>query len=303
MSDKHKAMLLASFAADSLALGAHWIYDTDKLKADLGKVENYRDPLPGSYHATKTKGAFTHYGDQAFVLLQSISPGEKFNLATFANNWQAKMRNYDGYLDNATKKTLTNFDEGNDENNSGSSSADLGGAARIAPLMYYYRDDLDLVLSYVREQTAMTHNSSTALLSAEFLCRITWYVLHGKTPREAIEIALDSGTGDITLDLRIRNALEETEESTEVIIKKCGQACGAESGLPGVIHLATAYDTNLTNALVENVMAGGDSAARGLAAGMILGAHSGMQAIPQQWLDEMLAFSSITEQLQLSQLT
>jgi ADP-ribosylglycohydrolase len=36
--------------------------------------------------------------------------------------------------------------------------------------------------------------------------------------------------------------------------------------------------------LGENVVAGGDSAARGLAAGMLLGAHAGMAAIPKQWL-------------------
>ncbi|MGA2940205.1 MAG: ADP-ribosylglycohydrolase family protein, partial [Syntrophobacteraceae bacterium] len=41
---------------------------------------------------------------------------------------------------------------------------------------------------------------------------------------------------------------------------------------------------NLREALVENVMAGGDSAARGLVVGMILGAHLGFEAIPSEWL-------------------
>ncbi len=297
MSTKYEGMLLASFAADALALGAHWIYDTAKIKENMGRVENYLAPLPGSYHDGKAKGNFTHYGDQSLILLQSIPDGKKFELRNFADNWKTRMQDYRGYLDNATKQTLANFASGKDENNSGSSSTDLGGAARIAPLLYHFRDDYDLVLSYVKEQTAMTHNSTPALLSAEFLCLVTWEVLHGKSPRQAIAAALDKGTGDITLDLRIRNSLEYTDDSTESIIKRCGQACGAESGLPGVVHLVTAYEDRLTEALIENVMAGGDSAARGLATGMILGAHLGMESIPQQWLVEMTAYQNIKKLL------
>lgn len=293
MQSHYEGMLLASFAADSLALGAHWIYDTAKLNSELGRVENYLAPSPGSYHSGKDKGAFTHYGDQMLLLLQSISSGQKFELKAFADTWQTTMHDYEGYVDNATKKTLASFASGNDEYNSGSPSTDLGGAARIAPLLFHFREDLDLLLSYVKEQTAMTHCSTPALLAAEFLCRVTWKVLRGETPREAIEDALDTGMGDITLDLRVRSSLEETTETTEEIIKRCGQACSVENGLPGVVHLVKTYQESLTDALIENVMAGGDSAARGLATGMILGAHLGMEAIPQKWLDEMIAYQTI----------
>ena len=69
MEDKARAMVLASFAGDALALGAHWIYETERIEKEFGKVENLCSPLADSYHPGKGKGDFTHYGDQSFHLL------------------------------------------------------------------------------------------------------------------------------------------------------------------------------------------------------------------------------------------
>ena len=58
-------------------------------------------------------------------------------------------------------------------------------------------------------------------------------------------------------------------------VKGFGQMCGIAAALPGAIHLVLTYPEDLGTALSENVMAGGDSAARGMAVGMILGAALG----------------------------
>ncbi len=49
MQDKAKAMVLASFVADSLALGVHWIYDTAVIDNDFGRVESIRQPKENSF--------------------------------------------------------------------------------------------------------------------------------------------------------------------------------------------------------------------------------------------------------------
>ena len=60
MRDKAEAMVMASFAADSLALGVHWIYDARQISSQYGRVERFLKPREGSFHPTKDKGEFTH---------------------------------------------------------------------------------------------------------------------------------------------------------------------------------------------------------------------------------------------------
>lgn len=88
MQKKAEAMVLASFAADALALGAHWIYDTAVIDNEIGRVDRLRKPAPDSFHDTKQAGEFTHYGDQALVLLSSIADCRGFDLDHFARSWQ-----------------------------------------------------------------------------------------------------------------------------------------------------------------------------------------------------------------------
>jgi ADP-ribosylglycohydrolase len=91
---------------------------------------------------------------------------------------------------------------------------------------------------------------------------------------------------------------ESIHLDTRGVIEEFGQHCETEAAFPAVIHLVCKYEGNLKEALVENVMAGGDSAARGITVGMILGAHGGMDAIPEVWLTEMKAFQKIDRLLE-----
>lgn len=287
MTDHATAMVLASFLADSLALGAHWIYDTQTIDDTIGRVETLLPPTGNPYHTNRGKGAFTHYGDQALTLLESLAKNHGFSLSAFADDWQNRMRSYDGYVDRATATTLENMSKEKPPESSGSASSDLGGAARIAPLVYWYRDDLDTLLSAAREQTKMTHKAAATVAGADFLAKTSYKILHGTAPAEAIEESLEEGVDDMDLDIRLRSSLDSVGKDTREVIGRLGQMCGIAAALPGAIHLVLSYQDDLKTALIENVMAGGDSAARGMAAGMLLGAHLGMDALPSTWLKEL----------------
>lgn len=283
MKTKAKGMVMASFAADSLALGAHWIYDTGMIDRKFGRVRQLLKPLKESYHPTKDRGEFTHYGDQTLVLLESVADHGGFDLQHFAGSWQGLFKAYHGYVDEATKGTLENFASGKGPEESGSFSNDLGGAARIAPLVYRYRDDVEQLIASVRAQTAMTHNTALVVAGAEFFARVAARVLAGVSPVTAMqEVGVECFKGTPVEEM-LQEGLESRKLETRKAILEFGQSCDAHGAFPAVVHLIARFEEDLREALVENVMAGGDSAARGLIAGMILGAHLGPDAIPREW--------------------
>jgi len=293
MNAKSQAMVLASFAADALSLGVHWIYNTNVIDKKWGPVENYLKPERPTYHPTKDLGDFTHYGDQTMVLLESVAAGSGFSLEHFANSWQDFFKAYEGYFDGATKETLDNFTAEKDITAVGSESEDLAGAARIAPLVYCYRQDAEKLIESVRSQTALTHNHREVVDSAEFFARVAWNVLHGQAPVAALKQVLNDGFDRKPYAKWVDDGLKSVDKDTRQTMLDFGQMCEIEAAFPCVIHLIARYEANLSRALIENAMAGGDSAGRGLVAGMILGAHLGLEAIPPRWLTELKAYTRI----------
>jgi ADP-ribosylglycohydrolase len=297
MKDKAEAGLKASLLGDSLALGAHWIYDTQQIDTQIGRVDGLRAPLPHSYHATKKKGDQTHYGDQVLVLLDSLASAGRFAPSDFGSRWREFFVHYDGYFDHATKDTLARMNAGQGLTASGSSSSDLAGAARIAPLVYVYRDDPAGLVEAARQQTAMTHQHPHVVGSAEFFALAALRILSGETPTDAVRQVAAHGDARAPFRDWVAAGLDSAASSTRSAIGGFGQMCDVQAGFPGVIHLVAKYQERLRDGLVENVMAGGDSAARGLLAGMLLGLHRGRAALPEDWLAVLRCAPQIDAQL------
>jgi ADP-ribosylglycohydrolase len=298
MKEKARAMVLASFVADSLSLGAHWIYDTGEIERRFGRVQNLLKPEKASYHPTKACGEFTHYGDQALVLLESIASSSGFDLGHFASTWRALFDNYSGYFDKATKGTLKGFSEGKPPTESGSASTDLAGAARVAPLVYRYRDNPEELVIHARAQTVMTHNNPMVVASADFFARVTYRVLQGSNPTAAITETTTQSFAGAPLADWVTNGLQSIGAGSLQTIAAFGQSCDTRHAFPAVVHLLGKYEGDLKEALIQNVMAGGDSAARGMVVGMVLGAHLGLDAIPGEWLSALKRYRHILQLLE-----
>lgn len=298
MNERIRAAVLSAFAADSLALGLHWIYNTRVIDRKYGRVASLLKPELARFHAGKERGDFTHYGDQMLLLLETVVADGGFDEASLARRWHAFAAGYGGYMDKASQATLANFESGKSFPETGSDSTDLAGAARIAPLLIACPPDRpDELAAAAVAQTRLTHDHPEVLAAAELFARAACRVLGGERPVAALQAAL----GDTEGAERVREYVEEGFDSrgleTRQAILDLGQACAVADALPSTVHLVATYEDDLATALVENIMAGGDSAARGLLVGLLLGADQGAGAIPADWLNGMNAYPRIAQLL------
>ena len=283
MKERLEALVWASLAGDSLALGAHWDYNPHRIKKVHGRVENLLPAEPDSYHDGKAAGDLTHYGDQELVRLESMAERGGFDPADFLARWRGLFENYDGYLDKATKDTLEKIEAGAGPEDSGSESHDLAGATRIAPLFLGLHQDPEALFKAARDQTKMTHNTQSVIDAAEFLARTIHLGLAGRPAVKAMEEAAGAGYRTRELAGMVEQGLVSQEQRSLKAIGHFGRDCAVESALPGCVHLIAKHAQDLEEALVESVMNGGDSAARAMFVGPVLAAALGPGSIPKRW--------------------
>jgi len=293
-----RGALLGACSGDALALGVHWIYNPSKIARLHGRIENFLDPSSSSYHGTRQTGDFSHYGDQLMELLRSLQPGADFSLESFARRWRTMWQDDPGYIDGASKGTLANLEAGQPPHEAASDSNDLAGAARIAPLLVALADrSEDELAEAARSQTAFTHGDPGVAEAAAYFARVSRKLLEGLTLDEALDGAVSAETWEhIDPAAHLADARRDREAEPVAALQERGLTCHLPDTFPSVLFLLVRYPDSLEEALIENTMAGGDSAARGLLVGLVLGAALGESAVPSRWIeglrarDELLAW-------------
>jgi ADP-ribosylglycohydrolase len=234
--DRLAGLVYGAFVADALALGAHWVYDQDQLAAMFGRVTDYLKPRADSYHPNKGAGEQTHYGDQSLVLMESIAAQGAFDAADFAKRWQAMWPDYNDYKDHATKDTLARLADGLPPDEAGSDSEELGGAARIAPLLAWMSGEpLDKVVGAARKQTSLTHTSVIALDSAEFFTWVVDALLEDQPMETALEAAASRVYAALPAAEMLERAIVVRSLTSREAVKAMGLACPASQGVPAML--------------------------------------------------------------------
>lgn len=296
MHDVNANILLASFIGDALALGPHWIYDQDEIRAKLGRVTAYHAPI-AKYHPGKTAGDFTHYGDQMLVLLKSVAEVGGFDLGQFAARWRAFWEDPTNvsYRDSATRQTLERLQAGTPPERAGSNSHDIGGAARIGPLFLLKWENDDALIEAARCETAFTHPADAVVESAEFFGRVVLAVRTGADIPTALESTLAAKTWPVLPKTWFTAALESagSDATDSVALKAHGLNCHTDKAFPGICHLLLRHSEDPAAALIENATAGGDSAARGMILGLVYGARFPVATLPKEWFSGLNARDEI----------
>ncbi|MGE0495806.1 MAG: ADP-ribosylglycohydrolase family protein [Vulcanimicrobiota bacterium] len=263
---KHPHVLRAALAADSLAMTPHWIYDPAKILERFGVVDHLMVPPEGTYHYGQPLGGQTHLGHQTIVLARTLEDG--WDRQRFEQNWRAFWADSTSYQDKATKNAL--------EGNLGASD-ELGGASRIGAVIAAV-DEPSEARRIAREQAALTHTAEVAETAAQ-LTGLAYQLLDGQSLSAAVRQAFADHDA-------LQRAERVLKERPNEAVGELGRDCSLRSALPSVLYFLL-NSTSLRQTLIDNVMAGGDSAARGLVLGSLLAASMGPEAIPRSWLDEL----------------
>jgi ADP-ribosylglycohydrolase len=296
MEPSARQLILPSLVADALCLGPHWIYDTRKI-LDLYPDHIQRHSSPQSpYHSGKAAGDFTHYGDQTLALLRSLVLRGGFDADGWREDWQGFWKSDPpSYRDGATKATLQSLEQGA---HSPSDSNDLAGAARIAPLVAALADaSLDARIHAARAQTALTHGDPATIDAAEFFTRVVDDIAKGSAIAAALTSAAGGAYGALDASSHLGAARALLEQDPEATGAKLGLTCHTADAFPLSLYFLMKFAESPREALIANAMAGGDSAARGLLIGLVMGAAHGTAWMPAGWIGELSAAAEIEDLL------
>lgn len=288
MREKACDMVKAALAADSLALGVHWVYDVEEIRKRVSRVDRLLAPGPGSFHPSRKKGEFTHYGDQTLVLLESVAASGGFDPDDFFQRWQTLFKAYDGYMDSASKSTLKQIRQGRGADRCGSQSNDLAGAARGVAVAAWLRNDPEAMGKAVRAQTRMTHQDAETVNAADFFSRVSLACLRGSPPAEAMAAVAGEAFRESAVGMWVDQGLAAAGEDSLSAVLRFGQSCHTPEALPGVVQIIAKYEGSLSEALIQSVMAGGDNAARAGLVAQVLAAWQGMDDQTREWFNGLV---------------
>ncbi|MCG2577236.1 ADP-ribosylglycohydrolase family protein [Dechloromonas sp. XY25] len=90
--DRAMGALMGGFIGDALALGPHWYYDLDQMRADYGPwISDYTAPKPGRYHAGRKAGQASQAGILLRLTVQSLVDCGGYDEADFCHRLDTEL--------------------------------------------------------------------------------------------------------------------------------------------------------------------------------------------------------------------
>ncbi|MDF1877093.1 ADP-ribosylglycohydrolase family protein [Sulfurimonas sp. SAG-AH-194-L11] len=326
-----KGAFYGAIVGDALCLGSHYEYDAQKIYEAYGRkpIEKFMSPgeqMGGTthgigwgernYHPGKKAGGTTDYGDYNILVLEHLAatsePKCEFDVQALIPHWMNRFENgWGSWICTMTKETYSQVQQGVPVANLGGISNAMA-IRHVAAYAYY---DTEEEIASVARKAMFTHKSEEALSGGEFFARVTFRVINGETPADAIEnVAVtmspfiqskvtqaiakykEEADGNSSLhkekfadDLAITSMARLWDIGRSEPIR-VGKASPTEGTLPGAVYFILKYfdkEDGLNQALAANAMVGGDNASRSIAIGMVLGAYRGVDSIKKEWLETL----------------
>lgn len=307
-ADRLRGMIWGQFVGDAAALGSHWIYNLSELESTYPDgVHGFEVPKAGHYHEGKTAGDFTHYGDAAFLLLQSVAACGNFDVVHFGHRFMEIMAPgvYKGYIDHATRGTIENkqnFESTNPgkgfDYQQGADDDQLATASSLAPVIAaHFRDEALMVI--VEKATRVRQNNNRAVAYMQMHARILLELIEGRDVHSALhrveEHAAKNTEFGVELKRKLLSAFNALSKSVQDATLELGQSCPLISSFPSALHSLLKESESFKESILAILRAGGDNAGRAAMAGAWLGAHLGVKAITKNWCRQLKYYGPIHE--------
>jgi hypothetical protein len=203
------AAIIGATVADAAAQPLHWVYDSAKMHELVGdgRPPEFHTPPANPYYRLEV-GKQTCYGDQAFVLLQSLVECGGLNLDDFIKRTDAFFgpgTAYDtglsgpppmdqlplpagkSWIHASIRKFRTNFELGKPYPEVGSDDKQIDCVAKIAPVVALYAGT-DELLCRAEEAIRTTQNTEEAVGYGLAAARILESIIMGHcSPAEAVQ--------------------------------------------------------------------------------------------------------------------
>jgi len=254
------------------------------------------DKLKGLLWGSLLGDAYNHnkknslYGHQLIWLLDYMNKSKVYDPFIFGAIWQKKMSSYTGKQDKASTDTLVNLKSGRSFLSAGSSSHDLSIVGRHAPILFTLKG-MDEMLESVKFHTCLTHMSKEALDASKYIAEVTLAMIYNLD----IESTLKERAkfyGEM-VENEVDKAFTLKDKPIDIALTILGTHSDIEGALASTIYLLLNYHNNFERLLEVNLQAGGNSSARAMVAGMVIGARYGFKAISPEWIEEIEAYEEL----------
>ncbi|WP_370400880.1 ADP-ribosylglycohydrolase family protein [Sulfitobacter sp. JB4-11] len=305
VENRSKNMVLGALVADAATMGLHWIYDQDHIRKMVPdapeftppRAENY-DGVPAYFaHPDRNVGQQSQYGEQLIVMQRALAQNDGvFDLRTYITAFCAHFGyggTYVGYIDHATRGSLDNYGQAEDDKlaeTRGAVDVQMPAIAKLPgliPALWAHKISGDAFDATVDDAVRATSDHPEARAYGRICAHMLAAALYADDIKDVIDAGRAVAEGEALS--RLNEALAMTDQDTNAATKHFGMACDLSYGVPSVTHNLS-KTPSFRMAVRNNIYAGGDNCGRAMLLGAILGALHGLggeNGIPPEWLDKL----------------
>jgi ADP-ribosyl-[dinitrogen reductase] hydrolase len=278
--------MLGTAVGDALGLPYEGL-SRRRLKRLLGPPDRHR--FMGNY------GMVSDDTEHTCLVAQSLV-ASSFDLDRFVKDFAKRLRLWfvalPAGIGRATLRSCIKLWLGFSPKSSGVFSAGNGPAMRSAIFGAIF-DDIDQIVSFVRASSHVTHTDPKAEFGAIAVALATWHgrrnsTVDGNQFVKILELAIGEAGAELTAILRDVVKSVASRESTLDYAAKNGHGSGVTGytyhTVPVVIHAWLSNSHDYRRAVASVIECGGDADTTAAIVGGIVGATTGEEGIPKDWL-------------------